>query len=181
MNPFFPEPCCAACAAWTGTSHPRLRWHPGQAILDIKQYRVAFVSSERVSLSDPNIESISDFMAKIGWLIAGNSSIHLEAAIAGVMPIYYELTRPDHIDYYGYVKHGVTHSAASATEVLELIERTRHGHTQNAEAIRYYSATYCTEWDGREGELVAECLQKLYLGEKLPVLQQALADTSGRH
>ena len=34
--------------------------------------------------------------------------------------------------------------------------------------IQDYSATYCTEWDGREGESVAECLQKLFLDEKIP-------------
>lgn len=148
----------------------RLRWHPTQTIDEIGQYRLAFASSERVSLSDPINESISDFMAKIGWLIAGNSSIHLEAAIAGVMPIYYELSRPVYSDYYGYVKHGLAHPAAAMTEVLELIEKTRHCHTSNAEAVRYYSATYLTEWDGKEGALVAECLQKLFLGEKLPTL-----------
>ena len=147
----------------------RLRWHPGQAISDISQYRAALASSDRVSLSDPKKESISDFMAQIGWLIAGNSSIHLEAAIAGVMPIYYELSPPDHSDYYGYVKHDLTQPVASVAEVLELIEKTRHGHTPNAEAVRYYSATYFTEWDGREGELVAECLNKLSTGEDLPV------------
>ena len=147
----------------------RLRWHPGQATSDIKQYRAAFASSQRVSLSDPKKESISDFMGNIGWLIAGNSSIHLEAAIAGVMPIYYELSPPNHSDYYGYVKHGLTQKATSVPEVLKIIEETQDNHTPNAEAVRYYSDTYLTEWDGREGELVSECLKALALGDELPV------------
>ena len=108
-------------------------------------------------------------MGNIGWLIAGNSSIHLEAAIAGVMPIYYELSPPDHSDYYGYVKHGLTQKAASVPEVLKIIEETQDNHTPNAGAVRYYSDTYLTEWDGKEGELVAECLKALALGEELPV------------
>ena len=147
----------------------RLRWHPGQAISNINQFRAAFASRERVSLSDPKRESISDFMAEIGWLIAGNSSIHLEAAIAGVMPIYYELSPPNHSDYYGYVKHGLTQKAASVPEVLKIIEKTQDNHTPNAGAVRYYSDTYLTEWDGKEGELVAECLKALALGHELPV------------
>ena len=147
----------------------RLRWHPGQAVNDISQYHAAFATSERVSLSDPKKESISDFMGKIGWLIAGNSSIHLEAAIAGVMPIYYELSPPNHSDYYGYVKHGLTQKAASVPEVLKIIEETQDNHTPNAGAVRYYSDTYLTEWDGKEGELVAECLKALALGHELPV------------
>jgi hypothetical protein len=147
----------------------RLRWHPGQAITNINQFRAAFASRERVSLSDPKRESISDFMAEIGWLIAGNSSIHLEAAIAGVMPIYYELSPPNHSDYYGYVKHGLTQKAASVPEVLKIIEKTQDNHTPNAGAVRYYSDTYLTEWDGREGELVAGCLKALAVDDELPV------------
>jgi len=147
----------------------RLRWHPGQAISNINQFRAAFASRERVSLSDPKRESISDFMAEIGWLIAGNSSIHLEAAIAGVMPIYYELSPPNHSDYYGYVKHGLTQKAASVPEVLKIIEKTQDNHTPNAGAVRYYSDTYLTEWDGREGELVAGCLKALAVDDELPV------------
>lgn len=147
----------------------RLRWHPGQANRDTNRYRVEFSSSERVSLSDPKKESISDFMFNIGWLIAGNSSIHLEAALAGVMPIYYELTRPDYSDYYGYVRNGLTRKAASVAEVLKIIEKTQENHNPNIEAVRYYSDTYLTEWDGREGELVAEYLSALAAGDELPV------------
>ena len=146
----------------------RLRWHPGQAANDISQYHAAF-ASKRVSLSNPKKESISNFMAKIGWLIAGNSSIHLEAAIAGVMPIYYELSPPNHSDYYGYVKYGLTQKAASVPKVLKIIEETQDNHTPNAGAVQYYSDTYLTEWDGREGELVAECLQRMATGKDLPI------------
>lgn len=147
----------------------RLRWHPGQAPRDTEQYRKVFANSESVALSDPREEPVSDFMEQIGWLIAGNSSIHLEAALAGVMPIYYELEPTDLPDYYGYVKHGLTQSAASVTEVLELIENTRDNRRPNAEAVRYYSSTYLTEWESREGELVAECLQRLSEGKDMPV------------
>ena len=54
-------------------------------------------------------------------------------------------------------------------EVLKIIEETQDNHTPNSGAVRYYSNTYLTEWDGREGELVAECLKALALGEELPV------------
>ena len=147
----------------------RLRWHPGQAVKDTKQFREAFAANQCVSLSDPRQEPISSFMEGIGWLIAGNSSIHLEAALAGVMPIYHELTPPDHPDYYGYVKNGLTQPADSVADVLALVKNTQDNHTPNAEAVRYYSATYLTEWESRDGELVAECLKRLSAGEELPV------------
>ncbi|MBE0508893.1 MAG: hypothetical protein IBX50_19585 [Marinospirillum sp.] len=147
----------------------RLRWHPGQGIMDTQAYRDAFEINKKVVLSDPKQETISDFMENIGWLIAGNSSIHLEAALAGVMPIYYELTPPDHPDYYGYVKHGLTQPAESIEDILKLLRQSRENHSPNEQAVRYFSSTYLTEWDGKEGELVAETLIRLSAGENLPV------------
>lgn len=69
----------------------RVRWHPGMSVLHIQQYLKAFEKIPQVTLSNPKTEPVSDFMASIRWLVAGNSSIHLEAALAGVTPIYYEL------------------------------------------------------------------------------------------
>ncbi|WP_404418463.1 hypothetical protein [Marinospirillum sp.] len=147
----------------------RLRWHPGQAPRDTQAYRDTFEKNEQVVLSDPRQEAISRFMENIGWLIAGNSSIHLEAALAGVIPIYYELAPPDHPDYYGYVKHGLTQPAESVEDILKLLRQARDNHSSSEQAVRYYSSTYLTKWDGLEGELVAETLIRLSTGEDLPV------------
>ena len=147
----------------------RVRWHPGQKDRDIKSYKEAFAGYPRVSLSNPKAESVADFMANIGWLIAGNSSIHLEAALSGVLPIYYELIPTDNPDYYGYVKHGLAKLARTSADILWWVENTERYKGPKPEAVRYYSATYLTEWEGREGELVAECLSRISKGEALPV------------
>lgn len=136
----------------------RVRWHPGQSERDIQQYLKGFSSIPRVRLSNPRTEAVSDFMANVRYVVAGNSSIHLEAALAGVVPIYYELTPLDNPDYYGYVSSGL---AKNATSVAEIVELVRAGHGMGGaylEAVRYYSATYLTEWDGKEGELVGQFL-----------------------
>lgn len=146
-----------------------VRWHPGQPERQVKRYRTTFAANRSVELSDPKKEAVSDFFSRIGYLVAGNSSIHLEAALAGILPIYYELTPADNPDYYGYVKHGLSRSAKTAEDVNRLIEASDGLHRPNVEAVRYYSSTYLTEWDGREGELVAECLQRLANGQDLPV------------
>lgn len=159
----------------------RLRWHPGQIDRDIKRFRSEFSSIDNVSLSDPKGESISEFLGQIGWLIAGNSSIHLEAALADVMPIYYELTPPERPDYYGYVEHQLAKPAKSVEEVLQVIEETRKNHAPDPEAVRYYSATYLTEWEGREGELVAEYLQKLDMELGVAVGLKHYEITAGIH
>ncbi|MCX4190247.1 hypothetical protein [Methylophaga sp. OBS3] len=149
----------------------RLRWHPALSNQEKQQFHDAFSKSSKVTLSDPKQEPISTFMEQISWLIAGNSSIHLEAALAGVMPIYYELMDPDQPDYYGYVKHGLALTASSVNEVLMLMDRVKQDERSNKNAVRYYSATYLTEWDGKEGQLVADCLMKISEGvqpEELP-------------
>src|SRR5690606_31895089 len=64
----------------------RVRWHPGQAERHIQEYVTAFKDVRQIQVSNPRTESISDFMGSIRWLVAGNSSIHLEAALAGVTP-----------------------------------------------------------------------------------------------
>ena len=136
----------------------RVRWHPGQSERHTQQYLTAFADMPQVQLSNPKTEPVSDFMANICWLVAGNSSIHLEAALAGVTPIYYELTPPDNPDYYGYVRHGLSKHACSTAGIVELVEAGYGAEGPDAEAVRYYSATYLTEWDCREGELVADIL-----------------------
>ncbi|WP_405420700.1 hypothetical protein [Marinobacter flavimaris] len=136
----------------------RVRWHPGQPEQDIRQYQKALKGLPHVQLSNPKTEQVSEFMMNIRWLVAGNSSIHLEAALAGVTPIYYELTSPDNPDYYGYVLHGLAKRTSSAAEIVELVEAGYGAAGPDVEAVRHYSATYLTEWDGREEELVGEYL-----------------------
>ena len=146
-----------------------VRWHPGQAEYDIRKYREEFARNSHITLSEPKSEKVSHFLSKINWLIAGNSSIHLEAALAGVNCIYYELTPASIPDYYGYVKSGLVMKISSVKEVNDLI---RHGvgiNIDSKNSIRYYSSTYQTEWEGQEGELVAETLECLRNGMNTPI------------
>ena len=143
-----------------------VRWHPGQPKGDIKRYFSVFGNSSRIKLSNPENESISDFLNKIRWLIAGNSSIHLEAALSGVLPIYYEQRPSDSPDYYGYVQHRLAIHAKTRSEIVEIINGDLGTSVPDVSAVRYYSSTYYTEWDGREDELVAKML--LELSEKRP-------------
>jgi hypothetical protein len=147
----------------------RVRWHPGQSERDIQHYMRVFGDIPQVALSNPKTEPVSDFMAQTRWLVAGNSSIHLEAALAGVTPIYFELTPPDTTDYYGYVRHGLAKPANSPDDILKMVKAGDDAEGPDFKAVRYYSATYLTDWDGREGELVAECLLRVFRGDVLPV------------
>lgn len=152
----------------------KVRWHPGQPKADIKKYVSILGGRSKVQLSNPENESISDFMASIRWLVAGNSSIHLEAALAGVLPIYYEQSPSDKPDYYGYVKHGLSMCATSPRQIVEIVSKNIEGGAPDVEAVRYYSSTYCTEWEGREDELAAISLMDLAKGKCPPVKLSSL-------
>jgi hypothetical protein len=150
----------------------RLRWHPGQAASDVTLYRRIIRRQPLITLSDPLQEPVHLYLEQIGWLVSGNSSIHLEAALSGVIPIYYEFSPASHPDYYGYVKHGVARSIQSASELLEILREVDTDYFPDSIAIRYYSSTYQTEWEGREGQLVAECLQRISEDRELPVMHE---------
>lgn len=152
----------------------RVRWHPAHKQRGIRLCFKAFSGHPRVSLSNPKTENISEFLSKIGWLVAGNSSVHLEAALAKVQPIYYEITVPDSTDYYGYVKHGLAKKAESPAAIIQITTAARHEYEPDVDAVRYYSSTYRTKWEGKEGDLVAECLSSLVIGKDCPVPSIAL-------
>lgn len=143
--------------------HVSLRWHPGQKPQDILGFHQAFNHSEMVTLSDPKQQGINEFFAEINCLVSVNSSIHLEAAVVGIPTIYYELQQPEIEDYYGYVKNGLAKKADSYEELLALISQDELLQL-NDDAIQYYSASFNTQWYGREGELVATTLLALQAG-----------------
>ena len=144
----------------------RLRWHPGMGATIINEIKASFSDSVSVSLSDPVKETVDDFLKQVCMLIAGNSSIHLESAVAGVMPLYYEFSPVHTPDYYGYVKNGVSASASGVEQLIaEIIEVLEGRCKADTVAIQRYSATFNTEWEGREGELAAGILKGLVIGD----------------
>lgn len=140
----------------------KVRWHPSMSVEAIQTLKRRLCHIEGLKLSDPGIEYVGDFLASCHTIVAGNSSIHLEAAILGVRPIYHELCPATAPDYYGYVAAGLATEAKSLDDLALLLEVqpcNRLG--PDIDAVRFYSSTFATEWDGREGELVADILLRL--------------------
>lgn len=143
----------------------RLRWHPAMNMARVDQIRHACSPIQSVGLSDPLVETVGDFLTQVGVLVAANSSIHLEAAVASVMPIYFEISPASTWDYYGYVRNGVSAEAKSTEELPELIGNVLSGYRKlNSAVVQAYSATFDTEWEGREGELAAGIIKDLLNG-----------------
>lgn len=141
-----------------------LRWHPGQKPEGVRKIKTWLRQCDNIILSDPGQESPGDFLARVKILVAGNTSILLEAAIAGALPVYYEFQPPHFPDYYGFVRNGLARHAETAKQLTRLLADSDVSRGPEPDAVRYYSATYRTEWDGREGDLVARCLEIIRSG-----------------
>lgn len=135
-----------------------LRWHPNQNLSHVSYFKAQFESMARVRLSDPGLEDVATFLCGVRCVVAGNSSIHLEAALLGVVPVYYEEKNCRISDYYGFVANGLAIGVNSKRELLNLVSDLDSVDWSNESAVKYYSATFNTEWEGREGELVARLL-----------------------
>lgn len=141
-----------------------LRWHPTQRRDEVTAIRDWVKKHGNVSLSDPALESAADFLGKAKWLVAGNSSIHLEAALMGVASLYMEFGRPIVADYYGYVSLGISMQISSANDLLYLMTGRKPYHKPRTEALQEFSATFGTIWEGYEGALTAQYLKYFRTG-----------------
>ena len=152
--------------ALTGTGRRLcVRWHPALKGRKLEPFLAVLQGYPYVERSDPNDEPVGRFLGRLDGLVAGNSSIHLEAALSGVVPVYFEFSETRLSDYYGYVRQGLSIAAESLEDLVNAVRLIREGHLSvNADAVRYYSATFKTQWEAAEGELVAGHLDSLLDG-----------------
>ncbi|MDC0994074.1 hypothetical protein OAR16_00550 [bacterium] len=140
-----------------------VRTHPYQNSAFIKQLKVYIHDNAWLTWSNSRKERLADYFSKISAIIAGNTSIHLEAALAGLATIYYELSDNIHRpDYYGYVKNGVSVKLEQGFTLDEIENAIEDAHSpERNQAIKYFSETYGTAWQNREGELTACVIEKV--------------------
>lgn len=138
-----------------------LRWHPRQPLEQVAIFKEA-LSYTGHAFSDPAKEKVGSFLKNLRFLIAGDSSIHLEAALTMVQPIYYRFSSSAAYDYYGYVGAGIAKAASSFSELVGFFnENPKYMKSDPDSPVRYYSFTFGTEWFGREAELAANILMSV--------------------
>ena len=156
-----------------------LRWHPRQSMSDVNKIYSAFAEDIQVRLSDPKTQDVGAFLDNVNTLIAGNSSIHLEAAIMGVRTIYYLMAPSERPDYYGYVQEGISVNAQSIDELFNMLKNKEALDIKGRnEIIKKYSESYGTKWCGREGELVVETLHRITERKELESLYKKIDKSS---
>ena len=144
----------------------RVRTHPAQTAAYLAALQDFSKLHPGVATVRATDQPLIEFLQSLSLLIAGNTSIHLEAVLVGI-PAYYILfsSDTDNFDYYGYLRHGLIQPFPTEDLVSNRVELgTLFDRAPDPAVVQYYSATYCTIWEGQEGTLVADCLKKLATG-----------------
>ena len=149
-----------------------VRTHPFQNPVFLEQLQSYMQDKAWLSWSNSREQPLADYFANVNTLIAGNTSIHLEAALAGLPTFYYEMSDKVHRpDYYGYVKNGVSNRLDQGFSFESLKSNVDNAHSaERHEAIKNYSETYGTPWQNREGELSAWVIEAILNDEPLDTL-----------
>jgi len=94
-----------------------IRFHPRSQIKRI-------LIDNRVNYISANDQSLSSYLAGISTLISGNSSLILDAAIAGVKPVHFYHEKEPIIDYYGFIEKGVAKLCVSHNDLVNELKNT---------------------------------------------------------
>ncbi len=141
----------------------RLRPHPA----DLRPLDPTTIplGSNTLERSDSTTESAFDYLQSVDMIVAGNSSIHLEAVLLNVMAVYY--SRNAEHDIYGYLAHGLIDEARTIDALTACIRANQVRKVDNRHRAKYYYAPLGTEWDGRSGELGRQVIQDILSGQPI--------------
>jgi len=92
------------------------------------------IESDNVIFSDTKNETMSSYLEKIHGLLAGDSSVHLEAVLKGKL----SCTLSDwSIDYYGFCAEGVIKAFNNVTEYCLEVRNFKYDDVINKSLIKY--------------------------------------------
>lgn len=108
-------------------------------------------------------EPVFDFLQNQDLIIAGNTSIHLEAVLLNVVSIYYEYTpfKADIRDMYRYCKNELAYPALDFDQLLAVIKKEQaQKNTAIYKKAKYYNAVVGTEHEGKSGALAVQYINE---------------------
>jgi hypothetical protein len=121
----------------------------------------------RFSVSPSREETSIDFLRKIDVLIAGNSSILLEAASMNVYPlqIYFQKVPDYFVDYYGFIRNGIAEEIGQWEELPAKISAIMAGNEFNARTrTRLYDASVGEPFEFQVEDYIVTVANKIFEG-----------------
>ena len=132
-----------------------VRAHPR----DERPWRSWLPESAVESVRSAREEPIERFFDRVGVVLAGDSNVHLEAALYGRSSLYLRSVGAG-TDAYGFVRSGLVPELRDPSHVPPALAAIRGARPPEA-ALRRYDATVGTVWAGRSGRLVREVLSAI--------------------
>ena len=132
-----------------------LRPHPRYGSLDS-----AWLAENGIAFSDPKTETSFDFINKIDLMISNESSIHLDAAMMRCPTVMYNFSTHSVLDYYSYLKVGLTTLANGPQQLLKMLEHPK-ALLPSIEKLQYYNASIGTPSEASVGQTIANFIHQL--------------------
>ena len=135
-----------------------LRPHPG----DKRKQRWMEIAIEYgMIFSDPKLEAAFTFLQGVDLIFAGNSNIHLEAALLNVYSIYYDYAKDRRLEKYTFVKTGLCEYIDDPNQALSRVKELRVYKPDNRYKAKSYCVTIGTPFDGKSTFLAKSIIQHI--------------------
>lgn len=113
-------------------------------------------------ISNSKKEGAFEFLTRIDAIIAGNSSIHLEAVHMNVYPLYFifDSDSDSRFDYYKFVKNKLVTYCKTLEELYLAIDQLIEHKPHIQSRANYYNATLGTNYQGKSTELIVKTMSE---------------------
>lgn len=110
--------------------------------------------------SNSSTENPFEFITRCSFFIAGDSSFHLDVAIADKLSFYYNFTSQKSLDLYSYIKNNlIIDISYDAFKYLKTIKKEDEKYKNSR--TKYYVANYETQFWQKSAYLIAKTLIKI--------------------
>lgn len=113
-----------------------------------------------VTISNPRKENSFEFLSKIDVIIAGDSSIHLEAVLLNVYAIQYDFGLPTPLDYYGFISNNLVSYSANFSGLRKLIKSLIIEKPNIQVKAKYYNEAVESDFYGASTNKIIDIIEK---------------------
>lgn len=138
--------------------HLIIRPHPRYGKLDTN-----WISNKGIGFSDPKIETSFDFIDNVDLMVSNESSIHLDAAMMRCPTIVYNLSNNPVLDYYSYIKMGLTPLAENEQQLFEMLKYPKEL-LPTVDKLQYNNASIGTPFESSIGQVIADFIHHILAG-----------------
>lgn len=133
-----------------------IRPHPSMNLKRVINY----CKEQKVSFSNPLLEDSFSFISSISFLVANETSIHLDSAIMHVPSVLCTcMSKKPFSDHYGLVKSSVLEHIECLNDLIPYIHNYNYKPADSF--IRNYNASYNTHIEGHVSEIISNFIDSV--------------------